>query len=166
VEHDSTYVSLRVTDWIQTISNNSAISGSGVALRGHCFASVDYQLTLSTGEQLTKIPIQVDIVPGPVTRGNGQQLERGIGLFNYIRTEGVRPPSAIGCWIGLDREHYDELWAQVRAGAFSECEILLDLAPVPGPGEARWLIRNNSASLFVLGASISFSHMRRPPPLP
>ena len=92
--------------------------------------------------------------------GSGRPIERGIGLFNYISTQGVRPPTGIGCYVSFDMEYYNEIWAQVRNGTFTSSYISLDLAPFPEPGEHLWKIEGNRGSLFVVGAAIHFSYDR------
>jgi hypothetical protein len=132
-----------------------------------------FHLTLSTGENIAQIPIDVGLSQGPITVGNGRPLERGVGLFNYVRSEGLRlnyvrseglrPPSVITCYIGLEPAFYNEVWAQVRSGAFSESSISVDLDPLQSTGQPVWQVANRG-SLFVLGASFHFTHRRRPPP--
>jgi hypothetical protein len=127
----------------------------------------DLRFAASSGESIAHIPIEVGLSQGPLTVGNGRPLEGGVGLFNYIRpeglrvnfvrSEGLRPPSAIACFIGLEPDFYNEVWAQVRSGAFSESSISLELAPVQSPGRG---------NLLVLGALFHFTHSRRQPPRP
>src|SRR5262245_11839203 len=157
MDPERTQLDLRVVDWVQTISVQGAIDPAEHSLR---FAS--------SVESIAHIPIDVGLSQGPLTVGNGRPLEGGVGIFNYIRpegglrvnfvrSEGLRPPSAIACVIGLEPDFYNEVWAQVRSGAFSESSILLELAPVQSPGRG---------SLLVTGASFHFTHSRRQPPRP
>ena len=64
----------------------------------------DLRFAASIGESIAHIPIDVALSRGPLTVGNSRPLEGGVGLFNYIRpegglrvnfvrSEGVRPPS-------------------------------------------------------------------------
>ena len=180
---DRTHLELRVVDWVQTISDQGSIDSTGPLLRARCSAMDGIHLTLSSGESITQIPIDVGLSQGPLTVGNGRPLERGVGLFNYVRSErvrpnyvrseelwlnyirsdGPRPPSAIVCYIGLERDFYNEVWAQVRSGAFSESSISLDLDAIQSPGQPVWQVTNRG-SLFVVSASIHFTHSRRQPP--
>ena len=165
MEYDIAFIRLIVDDWIQSISHKSEMMliPHGASMCAHCHAVDDFQLTLSTEERITQIPIEVNLSAGPMTRGDRQPLERGIGLFNYISTKEVRPlrpPSVIGCYLGFDLEHYNEIWAQVHNGTFSSCTISLDLASFPVPGEKLWKIEDNRASLFVVGAAIHFKYAR------
>jgi len=82
--------------------------------------------------------------------------------LNYVRSEGLRAPSMIVCYIGLEPDFYNEVWVQVRSGAFSESSISLDLDPLQSTGQPVWQVTNRG-SLFVLGASFHFIHSRRPP---
>jgi len=162
---DRIHLNLRVVDWVQTISVKGLIDPAGPALRARCSAMDDLRFALSGGESITQIPIDVGLSQGPLTAGNGRPLEGGVGLFNYIRQEGPRvnyvrsggprPPSAIACYIGLEPDFYNEVWVQVRSGAFSESSISIDLGPVQPPGQ-----------LLVLGASFNFTYSRRQPPRP
>jgi hypothetical protein len=83
--------------------------------------------------------------------------------LNYVRSEGLRAPSTIVCYIGLEPDFYNEVWVQVRSGAFSESSISLDLDPLQSTGQPVWQVTNRG-SLFVLGASFHFTHRRRQPP--
>jgi hypothetical protein len=170
---DRARLDLRVVDWIQSVSVQSSIDPAGASLRARCSAVDGFHLSLSSGESITQIPIEVGLSQDPITVGDGQPLERGVGVFNYIfseglrfnyvRSEGQQPRSAIACYIGLAPDFYNEVWAQVRSGAFSESSISLDLAPVQSPGQPVWQVTNRG-SLFVLGASFRSTHSRRQPP--
>jgi hypothetical protein len=161
MDMDVAYLNLSVDEWLQTISHKSELSAPGASMRARCSALDDYQLTLSTEERITQLPIDVSFSVGPMTVGNGRPIERGIGLFNYIGNREMHPPGAIGCYLGFDLDHYNELWAQVRNGTFNSSSISLDLAPFPELGERLWTIRDNRGSLFVLGAAIHFKHSQR-----
>jgi hypothetical protein len=111
----------------------------------------DLRFAASSGESIAHIPIDVGLSQGPLTVGNGRPLEGAVGLFNYIRperglrvnfvrSEGLRPPSAIACVIRLEPEFYNEVRAQVRSGAFSESSISLELAPVQSPAPGSLLV--------------------------
>jgi len=156
MEFDIAFIGLIVDDWIQSISNQSYMEPP--SMTANCHAVDDFDLSPSTGERITQIPIGVSISVGPMTRGDRRPLERGIGLFNYSNSKGVSP--VIGCYLGFDLDHYDEIWAQVRNGTFSTCTISLDLAPFPKPGERLWKIEDNRASLFVMGAAVHFKYSR------
>jgi hypothetical protein len=179
---DRAHLDLRVVDWVQTISIQGSADSAGPSLRARCSAMDGSYLTLSSGESITQIPIDVALFRGPLTVGDGRPLEKGVGLFNYVRSEeprtnyvrlaglrlnfvrseGVRPPSTIACYIGLEPDFYNEVWAQVRSGTFSESNISLDIDPVQSPGQPVSQVTNRG-SLFVLGASFHFIHSRRPP---
>lgn len=162
---DGALTVLSVIDWLQTISLHSPTDDSGARMRATCAAQRDFDFDLSSGETLCEIPITINFVRGALTRPGGQALERGIGLFNYVNSPGTKPPSAIGCWIGLDNAYYDEVWAQVRNKSFTGCEIELDLAPLrPASEYPRWQIENRRGSLFVLGVSIGFRYTVSPSP--
>jgi len=128
----------------------------------------DLRFAVGSSESIAHIPIDVGLSQGPLTVGNGRPLEGGVGIFNYIRpegglrlnfirSEGFRPPSAISCFIGLEPDFYNEVWAQVRSGAFTDSSVSLELGPVQSSGRG---------SLLVLGASFRFTHSRRQPPRP
>lgn len=168
MDPDRIHLDLRVVDWVQTISAQGSINPAGHSLRARCSAMDDLRFAASSGESIAHIPIDVSLSRGPLTVGNGRPLEGGVGLFNYIRpegglrvnfvrSEGLRPPSAIACVVGLEPDFYNEVWAQVKSGAFNESSISLELAPVQSPGRG---------SLLVLGASLHFTHSRRQPPRP
>ena len=167
MDPDRTHLDLRVVDWVQTISAQGSIDTAGHSLRARCSVMDDLRFAASSGESIAHIPIDVGLSRGPLTVGNGRPLEAGVGIFNYIRPEGgmrvsfvrsdLRPPSAIACVIGLEPDFYNEVWAQVGSGAFSESSISLELALVQSPGRG---------SLLVLGASFHFTHSRRQPPRP
>jgi hypothetical protein len=90
----------------------------------------------------------------------GKSLKRGIGLFNYLDTMHA-PSSSIACWFVLAPDHYNETWAQVSRGAFTDCTILLELAPVQMKSlRPLWDVVKDR-SLFVLGASIRFVRRKR-----
>ena len=163
---DRTQVDLRVVDWVQTVSAQGSIDPAGHSLRARCSAVDDLRFAASSGESIAHIPIDVGLSQGPLTAGSGRPLEGGVGLFSYIRpergqrvnfvrSEGLRPPSAIACVIRLEPEFYNEVWAQVRSGTFSESSISLELATVQSSAPG---------SLLVLGASFHFIHSRRQPP--
>src|SRR5262249_26816111 len=145
----------------------------GASLRARCSAVDGFHLSLSSGENITQIPIDVGLSQGPLSVGDGRPLEGGVGVFNYIlsegarvafvRSDGQRPQSSIVCYIGLETDYYNEVWAQVRSGTFSESSISLDLGPVQSSGQPVWQVTSRG-SLFVLGASFHFSHRRRQPP--
>ena len=95
---DRGYIDLTTIDWFQTISNNSPIDPPGMTMRAKCNATHDENdLQLTSKERLTDIPITVSFAgrDAPPVRGNGQPLERGIGLFNYLELD--------ACAIVLDR---------------------------------------------------------------
>ena len=167
MDPERTHLDLRVVDWVQTISAQGSIDPAGHSLRARCSAMDDLRFANSV-ESIANIPIEVGLSQSPLTVGNGRPLEGGVGIFNYIRPEGgfrvnfvrsggLRPPSAIACVIGLEPDFYNEVWTQVRSGAFSESSISLELASVQSPGRG---------SLLVTGASIHFTHSRRQPPSP
>jgi hypothetical protein len=170
---DCTHLDLRVVDWVQIISVDGSIDPPGASLRARCTAVDGFHLSLSSGENITQIPIDVGLSQGPLRVGDGKPLERGLGVFNYILSEGSRvnfvrsggqqPRSAITCYIGLEPDFYNEVWAQVRSGAFSNSSISLDLGPLQSPGQPVWQVTNRG-SLFVLGASFHFTHSRGQPP--
>lgn len=159
-EFDSTFVTLKVTDWFQIISNNGPLDPPGLSMSANVALADEHDLELSTKERLRDLSIGVSFVEGTVLRGDGQPLERGIGRFNYSKgTKGN-----VGCWFGLDPEHYREVWAQVRTGAATQCSITLEIAPLQKAGGfPRWDVDNNG-SLFVLGASMHFSYRAIPSP--
>jgi hypothetical protein len=167
MDPERTQLDLRVVDWVQTISVHGAINPAGPSLRARCSAMDDLRFANSV-ESIAHIPIDVGLSQGPLTVRNGRPLEGGVGIFNYIRpegglrvnfvrSEGLRTPSAIACVIGLEPNFYNEVWAQVRSGAFSESSISLELALVQSPGRG---------SLLVTGASFHFTQSRRQPPSP
>src|SRR5262245_9425809 len=166
MDPERTHLDLRVVDWVQTISAQGSIDPAG-HLRARCTAMDDLRFASSV-ESIAHIPIDVGLSQGSLTVGNGRPLEGAVGIFNYIRPEGglrvnfvrsdgLRPPSAIACVIGLEPEFYNEVWAQVRSGAFSESSVSLELTPVQSPGRG---------SLLVIAASVPFTHGRRQPPRP
>ena len=168
MDPDRTHLDLRVVDWVQTISAQGSIDPAGHSLRARCSVMDDLRFAASSGESIAHIPIDIDLSQGPLTVGNGRPLEGGVGLFtyirpdrgmrvNFVRSEGLRSPSAIACVIRLEPEFYNEVWAQVRSGTFSESSISLELASVQSPAPG---------SLLVLGASFHFTHSRRQPPRP
>jgi hypothetical protein len=157
---DGAFVELSVDDWMQTISTDKETAPTGACIKAHCSAAKDFDLTLSTGETISQMPIDVTLLRGPLTLGDGGPLQRGVGILNYISAAGVWPRSAIGCWVGLEGDHYNEVWAQVRSGAYTRSSISFDLAPFPEPGERLWRIDGNRGSLFVLSASITFTYSR------
>jgi hypothetical protein len=165
MDPERTHLDLRVVDWVQTISAQGSIDPAGHSLRARCSAMDDLRFANSV-ESIANIPIEVGLSQSPLMVGNGRPLEGGVGIFNYIRPEGglrvnfvrserLRPPSAIACVIGLEPNFYNEVWAQVRSGAFSESSISLELASVQSPGRG---------SLLVTGASFHFTQSRRQPP--
>src|SRR3974390_1382997 len=115
---DRTHLNLRVGDWVQTISVQGSIDSAEPLLRARCSAMDGNHLTLSSGESITQIPIDVGLFQGPLTLGDGRPLERGVGLFSYVRSEGLRlnyvrsglrPPAAITCYIGLAPDFFHEV---------------------------------------------------------
>ena len=150
------YVFLKVTEWFQEIANSNDPEGLeplGMTLRANCVDSSS-NIRLSSNEQFSKLHIDVHLTEGPVLLGNGKPVERGIGLVHY--TTGA--PSGFGCYIGLAPEHYKEVWAQVRSGAFSECTITLQVAPIDRSDRDRlWDVESNPR-LFVLVAQILFRY--------
>jgi len=169
---DRTHLELRVVDWVKSISVQGSLDPAGASLRARCSAVDGFHLSLSSGESITQIPIDVGLSQGPLKVGDGQLLERGVGVFNYVLSEGLRfnyvrsdgqqSRSAIACYIGLAPDFFNEVWAQVRGGAFSESSISLELAPVQSPDQPVWQVTKRG-SLFVLGASFHFTLSRRQP---
>jgi hypothetical protein len=150
-EFDSTFVTLKVTDWFQVISNTGPLDPPGLSMSANVALADEHDLELSTQERLRDLSIGVSFAEGTVLRGDGQPLARGIGRFNY--SNGAK--GSVGCWFGLDPELYREAWAQVRAGA-TQCSITLEIAPLQKAGGfPRWDVDKNR-SLFVLGASMHF----------
>lgn len=161
-DRDRAYVFLNVTNWVQAIASASdpedVVMGDlpGMTLKANCVAS-DNSLRLSSKEEFSKLWVEVYFTEGPLLLGNGKPPERGMGLFDYGKAI-ERIPSGVGCYIGFGPEHYKEIWAQVRSGAFSQCAIGLELAPLDRSGAyPLWDVENNRR-LFVLGATVRFTY--------
>jgi hypothetical protein len=157
MDYDTCHINLKVVDWTQTISTKTEVEPETRSIGAECVAT-DNPFSLSTGEDITKIPIGVYFMAGPLMMGNDQPVKRGIGVFDYSGGKGLR--SVIACWIGLPAEDYAEVWAQVRSGAFTSSTIELDLAPLDFLNR-HWRIVDQpgyKGRLFVLATSINFTY--------
>ena len=155
---------LKVTEWFQAIANGSDPEGGilsdppGMIMRANCVVDSASSIRLSSNEELPGLTGSVNLVEGPLLLGSGKPPETDIGLFQYGKAVD-RIPSGVYCHVGFDPEHYKEIWAQVRSGAFSQCTINLEVGPLPVPNrplaDPVWDVQNNPR-LFVLGATVQF----------
>jgi hypothetical protein len=157
-EFDTACIRLKVADWVQAINSGSNVHSAGITLRASGVAvwQPGHAVELTSGHRLQNTPIHLSTFPheGPIVRCNGRPLERGIGLCHYHNSKSTAP--SISCCFALSPEHYQETWRQVSTGAFTECSILIDVAPVLHKDYTSiWETEKNS-SLYLLGASIVF----------
>jgi hypothetical protein len=162
------WLHLKVTEWTQTItSNNGPEEGvgeiPGMTLHAHCAVDAKSSMfRLSSGEDISKMWVQVDLVEGPALFGSGKPVERGIGIFDYGKAVD-NIPSGLYCYMGFEPDHYKEIWAQVRSGAFNQSGINLTVGPLPfvgSPADLVWDVRVDHPRLFVLSATVRFSLSR------
>jgi hypothetical protein len=159
------WVSLKVTEWVQAITNSGdseeAFSDPpGMRLRANCVIDArSSSFRLSSNEDFSKLWVEMDLVEGPALMGSGKPVEKGIGIFDYGKAV-ERIPSGIYCYIGFEPEHYKEIWAQVRSGAYSLSTIHLDVGPLALPktplGDLVWEVGSERPRLFVFGATVRF----------
>ena len=65
---DSTYLKLRVIDWVQTLSTNSPLEPTAMSISSNCSAVDDHTMSLSTEERITQLPISVSVGGTPQAR--------------------------------------------------------------------------------------------------
>lgn len=161
---DSTSILLKPLGWTQTISNLSPVDPPGLSMRTACLCVTRRDLQLSTDEPFAGLHLSVALVDGPPLIGQpARTIERGIGLFTYLPATD-ESFSCISGWFSLPSPHYRELWQQVSHGAFTDCEIALDIAPLRlQTAFAFWDVGQNP-SLFILGAAVRFTHRERRAP--
>lgn len=162
------WVHVKVTEWVQTITNTSdpeAITSVGTGLRANCTVeSWSSLLRLSSGESLSKLWVEMDLIEGPALMGDGKPVASGVGVFDYGKAvENI--PAGIYCYMGFQSDHYKEIWAQVRSGAFNQCGIQLDVGPLPREpapsADLIWDVGTPHPRLYVQSATVRFSYRPR-----
>jgi hypothetical protein len=159
---DSCFIELRPVEWIQTISTRTSIYVEGRSLIVNCKLERDHEFVLSNKRNLHDLSVNLSILDGPPTRGNGEPLERGIGLLSFFDRREQRDDidgndAFVGGWFCLKPDLYADLWEQVREGGYSDCLIDLDVAPVAGKGFGWVWDVEAYRSLFILSASVKFT---------
>jgi hypothetical protein len=152
----STSITLKVVEYVLIISDRGKIDLSGLSMHLKGFAAHDYELQLSSEERFSEVPFDLALIDAACTPGKNKPIEKGIGIIEYV----MSPSTEIRGWCRLQRAHYEDIWQQISRGAFTSCDLVLDIAPVPTLGPAPVWDVARKPIMYVLGASIRFTHCR------
>jgi hypothetical protein len=157
MDDNSTTIGLTVTDLILEFGHSQStppMPRPTRSMSANCRCA-DYTLRLSSEEPISEFEISLSLESGTYP---GQ---RSIGFLDY--SSGPAIPSEIGGSIHLPPDQYKDVWEQASRGAFTECIITMDLAPLDIPddvGESPiWEVKT-SPRLSIQGATVSFVHKR------
>jgi len=104
---------------------------------------------LSNGTKLGEAPVYVEFVY------ELPNLERGIGTIELLDVEPDNVDAKANVY--LEKPYFDELWKQVRKGGYTECDLMISVAPVLRKGTLSIWNVSERQSLFILNATISFA---------
>jgi hypothetical protein len=150
---DECLINLRPVElWIQIISTNRGsdilmATGDHRSLRVDCKVEQgDVPVVLSDGRWLHHMSVELAILPGSPREENN--LERGIGRFSLFNT------ASVSAWFYLPELLYADILEEVRHGGYSDCRIVIAVAPLRQPLR-EWDV--SSSRLFILAASVEFT---------
>jgi hypothetical protein len=148
-ELDGSFLTLKISTWRLRFSHEDNGGRLNLSIGAEAHSVKGSFLSLTSGEELSDIPISFTFLDGAVLRGDNRPLERGIGVFSYVGS-GPRQ-SAIGCWLP-SLTHHKDLWTHISNGSFTRSSIHLELAPVL---EGKWDVLTHR-HLFVLSYELQF----------
>jgi hypothetical protein len=156
---DSYDIHLKPVSWVQTVRQYPGIKVGGWKLDMNCKPVTDRHFQISDGTNAPDLSISLSVFDTGSISEDQAKLERGFGLLAYRFTH-------LDGWFLLKPSDFIEVWEQVRDSRYSDCTVILTVAPVLIQElGCLWDVSSNKV-IFIETAEIRFTHKLSAPEPP